>query len=96
MRMRKSRSYSQHLRIPKSPPADLHPVCTLDMSVYGTLLPTLVPHHVTLPMSTPWVSLGTEFLQGVSQPLAALTYLGFFEYLSQKSVPGCLRLVKPC
>lgn len=78
MQTRKSRSYSQHLRSPKSPPADLHPVCTLDMSFYGTLLPMLVPHHVTLPMSTPWVSLGMEFLQGVIQPLAPLPYLGFF------------------
>lgn len=52
MQTRKSRSYSQHLRIPKSLSVDLHPVCTLDMSFYGTLYPLLVPHHVTLPMST--------------------------------------------
>lgn len=75
MRMRKSHSYSQHLRI-RSPRLWIsNPVCTLDMSFYGTLFPLLVRHHVALPMTTLWVSLETEFLQGVRGPALGSSHL---------------------
>lgn len=61
-----------------------------------TLLLLLAPHHVTVPISirgTPSVENSPK--ESGAQPLAAFTYLASSKYQSQKSVPGCPRLVKP-
>lgn len=90
MRMRKSRSDSQHLRIPKCTPVDLHPVCTLDTNFYDTLFPLLVPHHVTCQCPLHRSPSGQN-----SSKESGVQLLGSFGYQSQETVPRCLRLVKP-
>lgn len=79
-------------------PEDLHPAHPLGTS-FCKMVPTLLllaPHHVTMPISirrSPSVE-NSPKESGV-QPLAAFTYLASSRYQSQKSVPGCPRLVNP-